>query len=248
MIPDRPTEHPSEEELLLHLDGPAPSRIGEHAADCATCGQRLAELRRTRDAVDRLLGTLQPADAERYLPPTLAEVVAARAPRPAPPLRRAAVLAALLLAGGAAAAVPLLRERSEPSLPSVPAPPPDPGAPPAAAPPVQTPAAVRFVPRPGVLAVEFLRTQAQGSLEVQRVPGTEATFESASPAPAPHILVLPAGLRVQNSAQGRQSFRLRAPETVRLLRVQVGAEVTEVDLRRLQSAGTRTIPLGARGG
>lgn len=241
-------EHLPDGEIVRLLDGelsPAEREHAEaHAAACEACGARLRQLRARATRLAALLGESDWKVPAAEVPDELALRRARRAGaalRARPWMRAAAVVALLLGMGVVATPVrawvaewveeqwsrlfPPREEAAAPvALPS--------GGPRAGS-------RVQFTPAGETFTLELTAAQAGGAVEVRRAGTALATAEQVGGATPAELLVLPAGVRVQNSAASTASYRVTVPASVRIVRVRVGsAPPVVLDAARL-AAGAR---------
>lgn len=228
--------HLPDGELVRLLDGELDvaetQRTNVHLAGCVECRARLERLRgRSR----RLGGLLRAADwplPDAAPAPALdtRDELARRRRASRAAWLRAAALAALLL-GGAVLASPARAWITEWIARQWTAATAAPGAESASPP---TPAStsggaagtrVRFVPAAATFEVDFAARQPGGVLLLEQGNGSDVVVvEVVRGAPGAELLVLPAGVRVRNPANGPAAYRVTVPPGVEQVRVRIAGD------------------------
>lgn len=241
--------HLSDGELVRLLDGecdPAERERAEaHTASCEPCAARLARLRQRTTRLAQMLERADfpvphapaPADAGEEAPgviPLRRRPGPAASPAGRPWLRVAAVILVALGIGVAASparawiaqwiAERLAADRAGSGDPA-------PSAPPAQAVPTAPPAAVaqvQFTPAGSEFTLEVAHRQAAGAVLLERSAGPNATAEVVGGTGGADLLVLPAGLRIQNAPGSAAEYRVSVPAGIERVRLRVGGGRTRV--------------------
>jgi hypothetical protein len=232
MMASRPTSrHPSTGELVRRLDGElderAEARLTEHLERCDDCRSRVAQLTdRSREAA-RLLRGIAPDDLMLARQREVARV----AVRAAAARRKSLVRARRGWAAAAATAALVVVSLSVDPLRAWVMQRLDPGGPgsdAAGSPVASLPSAVvgregsviAFQPAGPVFQLSVERTQPSGELLLQVRAVGQATAQVTNGG-AETMLVLPSGLRIENSAASAASYRVTLPASVEQVVVRV---------------------------
>lgn len=197
-----------------------------HVETCSVCTERLSTVARRTNSLRALLQVADPGMPLMQPPsPSSAGIpLALRAPRRryAVPVWLKAAAVVLVIAGAAVMASPL-RARvlgwiSEAFGPPTPAPTVVPGEPASAG-----RASVEFVPVGDVLTIEVMDAEAGGELRIGVNDDRTVVARTLNATSAVELLVLPAGLRIANTA-GRATYDVSVPAQITRIRVQIGQE------------------------
>ncbi len=248
----RTSRHPSAAVLVRHLDGEldevTTQRLRRHLRGCERCGDRLARVQRASIAAGEELRGWQ----TEVPVPDVARARAREAMRTAVRRRRwgglrpagwiAAVLLGVIVVGLAvepvrawvmqrlgvevgvidvAADVPVLPEAVVDGAGAV----------------------VSFHPASERLTIHVENRQAAGELILQALPLEQATAQVIG-ADGATLLVLPAGVRIENTVGSGASYRVTVPPAVRQVEVRVAGEPAQVMEVVGEGWGGR-VPLGA---
>jgi hypothetical protein len=216
-----------------------------HLVTCSVCTARLSTVERRTNSLRALLQGADPG-MPAMRPPSPASVQLPHTPpssrrRYAAPAWLKAAAVVLVIAGAAVMASPL-RARvlgwiSDAFGPPTPAPTVVPGEPASAG-----RASVEFVPVGHELTMEIVDAEAGGELRIGVNEGRAVVARALNATSAVELLVLPAGLRIVNTA-GRATYDVSVPAQITRIRVQIGQEAPfELEAGQLP----RVILLGAQ--
>ena len=224
--------HPSAGELVRQLDGEldtrAEARLADHLARCAECSARRDEIASRSDGAARIIRDfpvrVEP-DSWRRRGARAAVAAAAAKRRSAVRVRRgwaaAAAVAAILLVSLAADPVRawvmqrLTQATGIAGVDSAPTP----GLPPAVV--GGDGSIVSFSTDGPAFQLNVERTQQAGELLLQVREGAQATAQVTNGG-SEALLVLPTGLRIENAAGSRASYRVTLPASVERITVRIG--------------------------
>ena len=247
--------HPEDGDLVRLID----SEVGlaerqplyAHLHECTVCTTRLEQLRRRLAQLSGLLIATDIARPANASPPAR-PIRALGRTRPTlvvlPWMRAAAVIVVLI--GAAALVSPVrawvaqwVRQWTEQSAPQARAP--QTSAPEQVIPERST--RVAFTPTDDVLLLEFASSQAAGAVQFQPGSGSEASVEVLRSASDVDLLVLPGGVRVNNTQAAGADYHVVVPSAVQLVRVRIGdRRSVTVSLGDVQAG--RRLSLGPQGG
>lgn len=232
-----------DDEMFAHEHAHAHSHLGT----CSVCTERLSTIERRTHALSALLQVADPG-MPLMQPPSpssagLPHTLRASRRRYAVPAWLKAAAVVLLIAGAAVMASPVrarvldwIRDafRSPASAPAaVPADPASAGH-----------ASVEFLPVGHELNLEVVDAEAGGELRIGRNDGRAVVARALNATSAVELLVLPAGLRIVNTA-ARATYEVSVPAQITRIRVQIGQEAPlELEPGQLP----RVILLGAQPG
>jgi hypothetical protein len=236
MTPTRTApEHLDDGALVRIADADAAPLAAEraHVDACTECAARLASVRRRSVRLSAVLARADlPLPALSIPGPASATVIPLRraaSPRPAVPgwMRVAAVvLATLGLALAASPARAWIGEWIAAHWPS-----PETHRPAAARAPVRPPPAARRAPAgsrvefaapAGEFRLEIAHPQKAGALTLEATAEAGASAEVVGGTGSADLMVLPAGLRIGNTAGSTADYRIALPASVRTVRLRIG--------------------------
>lgn len=236
------------------MSAPEHAHAHSHLQTCSVCTERLATVERRTHSLSALLQLADPG-MPLMQPPSASNT---RLPRPLRASRRYSAVPAwlkaaaivLLIAGAAVMASPLrarvldwIRDAFRPP-PSVPAVMP---ADPASA----DHASVEFLPVGNELNLEIVDAETGGELRIRLIDGRAVVARALDATGAVELLVLPAGLRIVNTA-ARAMYDVSVPAQITRIRVQIGQEAPfELEpgqLPRVILLGVERVRPGSTGG
>jgi anti-sigma factor RsiW len=242
--------HPSDGDLVRYLDTELAElderRLRTHLDGCAACAVRIEQIASDSSAVASYLAGSAPTAPDMV---TRARALAGvrragatrrRSRRPA--LRAAAAACALLVLSLSAQPVRAwMMERWEgaratavraPEVAKLPANV------------VRRSSVVAFAPRGARFDVQLESFQADGTLTIQ-VRGVERATAQVLDGSHETLLILPSGLRVENTASSRASYRVTVPADLPLIRVTVaGHTLASYSVEKGAVPSSRSFPLG----
>lgn len=244
--------HLSAGDLIRYLDhqvdGAERRGAVRHLTGCEACAERLAALGEQSQQAAEYLASYQ-TDARADDMTRARALAAARRARPArrgwgsgAGIRAAAVLA--VLATGAVAVQPVrawMVDRWEALTGSLQD---DAAVAVESARIAESGSPVAFVPVGDVFVLEVVNAQPTGSLTLEMEPGAEEATAQIVNGAGETLLVLPSGVRVENTPGSTAAYRVTLPSNLRLVQVFAGgAPVAMIEVEPGQTSWTRSVPL-----